>query len=258
MTLQPAIVTWRRFVVLSHAEVLHFLREGTILVRVLGFPVALMLVYGVLFGRRTVDVGGETLPFIYLLTPQMMVLTLMVDGVVANATIIAVYRANGFLERIRVGPAPLWQYFVSRMVTHAGVMLVQALVLIVTSAVVFGARYRIADLLVAVPAIVLTAVMFMAMGLAVAAFVVEEQNVNTVALLVHLSLFIGSGIMLPFADFPPWLEGLRTWLPSTIACRLIQAPLLGLGTSGVAADAAAAAAFFLAALGLASRFFRTA
>jgi ABC-type uncharacterized transport system permease subunit len=75
---------------------------------------------------------------------------------------------------------------------------------------------------------------------------------------VHLSLFIGSGIMLPFADFPPWLEGLRTWLPSTIACRLIQAPLLGLGTSGVAADAAAAAAFFLAALGLASRFFRTA
>lgn len=257
MTLQPAIVWWRRFAVLSRAEVLLFFRAKAILVRVLGFPVALMLVYGTLFGRRTIEVGGETLPFVYLLTPQMIVFALMADGLLANATLMAMYRSNGLLQRLRVAPAPLAHYFVSRVVAHAGVMLVQAFVLVATSVVVFGARYRVEHLLLAVPVILLIALMFMAMGLTVAAFVVEEQNVNTVALLVHLTLFIGSGMMLPFADFPPWIETFRTSLPSTIACRLIQAPLLGLSVTDLATPLATAGAYFLGALGLASRFFRT-
>lgn len=217
----------KRFGNLLQANMLMFVREKAALFWVILFPIALMLLFGSIWGHMKLNPADpNSLTFISYLAPGLIVLSLMSNGLIGNAETMATYRERGILRRIQTTPMPLWQWLLAHIITGAVVMVGQAFLMIGTSVVVFNARYDTWGLVGAIPAVVLGAVMFMAMGQAVAAMVAKAKTVAVVAQVINVPLMFLGGLWTPIDQLPEWLQSFSKYLPSAMMADLVRAPML--------------------------------
>jgi ABC-2 type transport system permease protein len=218
----------RLFRNLLQANFLMFVREKASLFWVILFPIALMLLFGSIWGNMKLNPAdpNSTLTFISYLAPGLIVLSLMSNGLIGNAETMATYRERGILRRIHTTPMPLWQWLLAHIVVGAIVMVGQSFLMIITSMLVFNARYDTWGLLAAIPSVVLGAVMFMAMGQAVAAMVSKAKTVAVAAQVINVPLMFLGGLWTPIEMLPDWLQAISKYLPSAMMADLVRAPML--------------------------------
>ncbi|HST05156.1 MAG TPA: ABC transporter permease [Chloroflexia bacterium] len=217
----------KRFKLLLASNFLMYVRNKAAMFWVVVFPVGLMLVFGALYGNGPIDPSSpNSFTIISYLTPGLIVLSLMSNGLVGNAATMANYREKGILKRIQTTPLPVWQLIMARVVMQATLIVGQAAIMLLVSVVVFNARYDWVGVLEATPWIVLGALMFMAMGQAIAALVKKVDTVGIVAQVINFPLMFLGGLWVMQSQMPVWLQSVSNWLPSTMVSNLVRAPML--------------------------------
>jgi ABC-2 type transport system permease protein len=251
-TPRPAGAAWRRFGLMFQTSLVLYVRNRVAVFWNIVFPIGLMLLFGALYGKQK-----DVIPY---LATGMVVLSLLANGLIGNAATMAIWRERGILRRIQTTPLPLWQLLLARIVAQSIVMIGQALLLIGTSVVVFGAKYDIGNLIRAIPSVVVGALLFMAFGQALAALVRKTESVNIVAQVIYFPLMFLGGLMIPLSQLPDYLQTIGKYLPSALIADLIRTPMLGLGaadmTLPLATTLLGVVVYFAVTVFIATRFFK--
>lgn len=251
----------RRFLILLQTNFVMYVRNRVALFWVIAFPIGLMLLFGAVWGNQTLDpTNPQSFTLISYMVPSMIVLSLMSNGLVGNAGAMAVWREKGILRRIQATPLPVWQFLLARILMQATIMVGQAGLLVGTSMLAFGTKYDLWGLVQAIPPVVVGAVVFMAMGQAVAAVVRKSDTVQLVAQAINFPLMFLGGLALPIQALPEGLQALGKYLPSSMMADLVRAPLLGglhvEPNVPLTVAVVGVALYFLVSVGIAARFFK--
>jgi len=249
--------SWRRFRILVEAEALSFVRIKPVLFWIILFPMALLMLFATIFGKQHAEAGSYTLPYIYYLTPSMIVFSVMSNGIITHTVAMVTFRRRGILRRIQTTPLPVAEFIGARVLTHTAVMLVQSLGLVAVAELVFGARYSAAQLAATLPVVVVAALLFMTIGQAIATLVKREEVAVIVGQTVNMNLMFLGGLAVPLFDFPPWLRAIGACLPSAMMARLVTVPMIGMPVdSWTVWCMVGVAIYFAVSLAIAIRFFR--
>ncbi|HET7078561.1 MAG TPA: ABC transporter permease [Chloroflexia bacterium] len=251
-TPSPAQIAGRRFGLLLQTNLLLYLRNRMAVFWNMVFPIGLMLLFGAIYGR-------EPAVITYLAT-GMVVLSLLSNGLIGNAATMALWRERGILRRIQTTPLPLWQLLLARIVTQGAIMILQACLLIGTSVLVFGAQFELGNLVAAIPAVVLGALLFMAFGQALAALVQKVDTVNIIGQVIYFPLMFLGNIFLPLQQLPDALQTVGKWFPSAMIADLVRTTMLGQSAADMTlplpVTLLGVACYFAAAVVIAVRFFK--
>ncbi len=234
---EPKVVGngWRRFGVLTQTNLLIFIRNRAAMFWTILFPIVYMLLFGAIFGSQRIDEANPaSVKVISFMIPGIVVMSLMSNGIIGNASAMAEWRQRGILRRVQTTPLPIWQMLVSRIIVQSAVMVVQAFLLIGIGVLVFGASFDTLGLAIAIPFIILSALMCMAIGQTVAALIAKPETVQIVCQLIFFPMLFLSGIIIPLPQLPEGLQIVGKFLPSGLMGDIIRAPLLsGYSTGAV-------------------------
>ncbi len=255
----------RRFVLLSWNNFIMYTRNRSALFWVILFPIGYMLLFGAIYGGKNVDpTNPASAKIISFMVPGLVVMSLMSNGIIGNASAMAVWRERGILRRLQTTPLPIWQMLLSRIIVQAFIMVLQAFILIGLSIVVFQASFDTIGLLEVVPVIIVTAIVCMAIGQMLAALVSKPETVQILTQVIYFPLLFLGGLFIPLDQLPQGIQVVGKYLPSAMMGDLIRAPLLSSYATGSTAltnlpfmvSLLGVLVYFLVAIILAVRFFK--
>lgn len=186
---------------------LAFLRNPAALFFTLIFPLMFLVIFTVIFGNGHIDVGGgKTVKVSTFYVPAIAAFS-VINACYTNIAIsLTASRDSGALKRIHGSPLPVWGYMLARVV-HA--VLIAVLLVVICAA--FGAIFYGATLPTnTLPAFLLTlvvgAVVFSALGVAVTAVIPNADAAPAVVNATILPLLFISNIFIPLQNPTGWID----------------------------------------------------
>jgi len=186
---------------------LAFVRNPASLFFTLIFPLMFLVIFTVIFGNGHVLVGPNK---------TVRVATFYVPAIAAFSVINACYtniaislsfaRDTGALKRIHGSPLPVWSYMLARIV-HAVLMAVLLVAICAAfGALVYGATLPTETLPAFVLTLVVGAVVFSALGVAVTAFIPNADAAPAVVNGTILPLLFISDVFIPLQNPSGWID----------------------------------------------------
>ena len=243
-------VAWspaRSYALEAKYEFLKMLRMPAYALPAVTFPVMFYMLFGVMFGGGRP--AGSTTVATYMLA------TYGAFGVIGSALFgfgvgVAVERGQGWLTLKRATPMPPLAYFFAKLV-NAGLFAAIIVLLLSLAGVMFGGvRLAPAAWAQVFVTLMLGAVPFCALGLALGYFAGPNSS-PAIVNLAYLPLSFASGLWIPIEMLPPAITSAAPWLPPYHLGQLaLQA--VGAGRGGaVWAHVLALVGFGLIGLGIA-------
>jgi ABC-2 type transport system permease protein len=221
-------------------------------------PVIFLLIFASIFGHSTVEFGGASIPMTAYYVPGIVALGLVSTTYVNMAMSLTVQRENGMLKRLRATPLPLGVFMFGRVVIQIGFAFLITAVLVLIGWLVFGVHLRLSAIPDIAVVLVISAASFATLGIALAAFIPNEDSAPAITNVTVLPLYFISGVFFPLTDAPGWM----TTIAGIFPIRHLAEALLGAFDptgAGPGIDWAALAivgAWGLGGLILALRYFR--
>ncbi|MER7169365.1 ABC transporter permease [Micromonospora sp. NPDC000207] len=189
-----------------------------------------------------------------IFVPGLLVLLAIFGGLFQGFGLIAELRA-GIIERSRVTPVSRIALLLGRSLRDVVSLIVQAIIITIL-ALAFDLRVFIGDLLLAYLMLALIALMTSAVSYGVALKVKSEDALAPLMNTVAQPVLLLSGILLPLALAPGWLQGLAKWNPFSWAVDGTRALFVGdLGNEKVWQGLAITAVLSVVAVAWAARQF---
>ncbi|MFL6257494.1 MAG: ABC transporter permease [Pyrinomonadaceae bacterium] len=220
-------------------EVKKYLRSRTQLVASLGSPIMYLGVLG--FGLGPVFQRAGEGSYLQFMAPGVIGMTVLFSSMFSGIALLW-DRQFGFLKETLVAPVPRLWIMAGRTLGGATVATVQGLLIFVVSLV---AGFRPASLFalpVALLVMVLTAVVFAALGTAIGSTLKDMQGFQLVMNFMVMPIFFLSGALYPLANLPKALALLTRIDPLTYGVDGVRGALIGVTHFGVSTDLAALAA----------------
>jgi ABC-2 type transport system permease protein len=208
--------TWlifRRSVILT-------LRQPTWLLFGIMYPVLYLVLFGPLLDKAVGQAGGGVSATNWFV-PGLLVQVALFGSAFVGFGLIAELR-YGVVERMRVTPMSRTAMLLGRSLRDVVMLLVQALIMIVL-AIPFGLRIDPFAILVTFGMLSLIALVMAPASYAVALVLKSEDAFAPVVQGVTMPLLLLSGILLPMALAPDWLQFLSTINPLTHAVDAVRA-----------------------------------
>lgn len=216
------------------------------------------LLFLVLFGPllEEVPLGGKGDSW-QTLVPGLLIQLGLFSSAFAGFSIL-MEKHSGVIERMRVTPVSRLALLLGRILRDVVQLLVQSLVL-VTVGVVFGLRAPVLGVLIGFLFVGVLAMSLASLSYALAMHVRTPQEFAPVVNAVNLPAMLLSGILLPMALAPAWLDAISHFVPFRYLVDAVRAAFVGdYGDGKVALGALVAAAFAMASMTLGTHFFRKA
>lgn len=190
-------------------------------------PVMYLLLFAPLLGPALEGpLGLETRADVYrVFVPGLLVLIAIFGGLFQGFGLIAELRA-GVIERSRVTPISRLALLLGRSLRDAAMLVVQA-VIITVLALFFGLVVRLGDVLLAYLMLALIALMTSAVSYGVALKLRSENALAPLMNTVAQPVFLLSGILLPLALAPTWLQSVAAFNPFSWAVEGTRALFAG-------------------------------
>jgi ABC-2 type transport system permease protein len=229
------------------SELLKFARMRAYTIFTVAFPLMFYCFFGLAMGQQK---QGGFMPLSRYLLATYGAFAVMGSALSAFGVGVAIERGMGWLEVKRASPMPPAAYFVAKgAVAMAFGALVVGL-LFGLGAVFGGVRMPLAQWLALGGALVLGAIPFGALGLAIACFV-GPNSAPPVVNLVYLPMAFCAGLWIPINFLPHAMQQLAPLLPAyhlgQIALAILHAP----GSGNIVQHAEALVAFTLVFAGIA-------
>jgi len=226
--MQVIYILWLR-------QLKRYIRARTRIVTALLQPVLFLVALG--FGLGPIFARGGGGNYIQFLAPGLVAMGILFTAVFSGTDLL-LDRQTGFLKELLVAPVPRAQLLLGRMLGGASAAMIQgALVLLLTLVVGYRPDHA-ANVVVALPLMFLTALLFSALGIAVACMLNDMQAFGFALNFVVMPLFFLSGALFPVIDLPPVIALGAGIDPLTYGVDGIRAALGGVSHIGLAIDAA--------------------
>ncbi|MDH6219875.1 ABC transporter permease [Streptomyces pseudovenezuelae] len=217
-------------------------------------PLLYLLFFGPLLTGLPLGGGGSSWQ---LLVPGLL-LQLGLFGAAFSGFTVIVEKGQGVVERMRVTPVSRLALLLGRVLRDATVLVVQA-VLLVLAAVVMGLRAPLAGVLIGFAFVALLTVSLGSLSCALAMRVATPQEFGPLVNAVTLPAMLLSGLMLPMALAPGWLDLLSHVMPLRYLVDAVRDAYVGSYTSDhMLYGVLVAVAFATLAVTAGTRVFRTA
>lgn len=219
-------------------EVKKYMRSRTQVVASLGSPIMYLGVLG--FGLGPVFQRAGEGSYLQFMAPGVIGMTVLFSSMFSGIALLW-DRQFGFLKETLVAPVPRLWIMAGRTLGGATVATFQGLLIFLVSLVAGFRPVSLAALPVALAVLVLTAVVFAAMGTAIGSTLKDMQGFQLVMNFMVMPIFFLSGALYPLANLPKALAVLTRIDPLTYGVDGVRGALIGVTHFGIATDALALA-----------------
>jgi ABC-2 type transport system permease protein len=215
-------------------------------------PIIFFVLLGSTYGSDTVD-GAKGSHYLQAGMIGYGAISIAFAGL---AIVLVIRRESGILKRLRATPLPAPAYIAALLTSFLAAFAVEVAALILLGRVVFGipAPDRIGSLVLA---LLLGAIAFCALGIAVASLIKSAEGSSAVVNAIYLPASFIAGAFFSPEHFPSALRAIAEVLPLTYFLRLIRNVMLhdqAIWTQGT--NVAVVAAWGLLGVVVALRYFR--
>ncbi|GAB3582884.1 ABC transporter permease [Amycolatopsis endophytica] len=198
---------------LTAVEAKLFLRDPGAPITVIGVPVALLLVFGLMpdNGRPSDDFGGQA-PLPGFIAPLAVAILIAMLALTLFPAAMASHREKGVLRRLAASPVPPSRLLAAQLLVNLGAALVVVLLIVV------GGRLALGLALPANPGgflltLVLGTLALFSVGLLVAALASTGRAASGIGTAVFFPMLALGGVWVPKEQLPGVLRGLADVLP---------------------------------------------
>lgn len=191
----------------------------------LAFPTVLLLVLGLIPSfKEPLAPGGPRLIDVY--TPIIVAMVLSTSAVQGLPAVVATYREQGVLRRMRTTPVRPQTLLLAIMATMMGVTLVSTVLVLVVARLAFGVPLPQSPLAYLV-ALLFTGAAVYGLGLLVAAIAPSGRAGNAIGTVLFFPLMFFGGLWLPRDVMPEVLRGISDFTPLGAGAGALQAAAAG-------------------------------
>lgn len=210
----------KSFLKLTYTELKLQLREPVGLFFTLAFPIMLLLLFGFVFGNEAEDfLGGYGQ--IDLSVPGYIGMIIGTIGMLSIPVSIATYRENGILRRLRATPVESKSILWSQVAAQVVITLASVALLVTTALVIFDLRLPSGDVMI-LPAILLGAFSFFAIGFVLAGLMPTPRTAQAVGMALYFPMLFLSGAAIPRFMMPEQLQEIAKLMPLTQVVIMIE------------------------------------
>ncbi len=198
---------------LTVAEAKIFLRDPGAPAAVLGIPLALLLVFGLMPGSRepSAQYGGES-PLATVIAPMAVALLLGMLAVYLLPAAMASHREKGVLKRLAASPMPPSRLLAAQLLVNLASAVVAIVLVVGVGTIALGmALPKNPGGFLAVT--LLGAVSLFSMGTLLAAFVPSARAANGIGAAVFFPMLALGGVWVPKEQLSPVLQHIADVLP---------------------------------------------
>lgn len=164
-------------------------------------------------------------------------------------------RQFGFLKETLVAPVPRIYVMIGRTLGGATVALLQGVIVIVICLIAGFRVTNYGDLPIAIAVMILVAVMFTALGTAVASVLSDFQGFQLIMNFLVMPIFFLSGALFPLVGLPKVLDIIATADPLSYGVDGLRSALVGIAHFGIGLDFAVLLIIASALLGVGGYLF---
>lgn len=227
-------------------QIKRYVRSRPRIVASLGQPLLFLLALGFGFGPIFQRAGQGN--YIQFLAPGVIAMTVLFTAIFSGIELIW-DRQFGFLKETLIAPVPRILIMIGRTLGGATVALMQGLIVVVICLLVGFRVANYAMLPLAFLFMALVAVMFTALGTAIASVLSDFQGFQFVMNFLVMPIFFLSGALFPLNDVPKFLEIVASLDPLAYGVDGLRIAMVGLGHFGLAVDTLVLCLLTMALLG---------
>jgi ABC-2 type transport system permease protein len=209
-----------------------FSRSRARIIASFGQPLLYLLGLGFGFGPIFEKAGQGN--YIQFVAPGIIAMTVLFSSIFSGIELIF-DRQFGFLKEMLVAPVPRFLIMFGRTLGGATVSMIQALMVTVIC-VLAGFRPHVASLPLAFVFLALIAIVFTAMGTAIASVLSDFQGFQLVMNFLVMPIFFLSGALFPLNNLPKAMDLIATIDPLSYGVDGLRATLIGVSHFGVGLD----------------------
>jgi ABC-2 type transport system permease protein len=217
-------------------EVKKYLRSRTQIIASLGSPIMYLGVLG--FGLGPVFQRAGEGSYLQFMAPGVIGMTVLFTSMFSGIALLW-DRQFGFLKETLVAPVPRIWIMTGRTLGGATVAMIQGTLIFVVSLIAGFRPTSLLALPLALLVLVLTAVVFAALGTAIGSSLKDMQGFQLVMNFMVMPIFFLSGALYPLTNLPRVLTWLTRIDPLTYGVDGVRGALIGATHFGVGTDLAA-------------------
>ena len=210
-----------------------YFRSPSRLIGAFGQPLLFLVALGFGFGPIFQKAGGGS--YIMFLTPGIIAQSVLFTSIFSGVEIIW-DRQFGFLKETLVAPVSRLNIMIGRTLGGATVATIQGLIVLGLSFFVGFRLYNIISLPLAIVFIILEALLFTALGTAIASVLEDIHGFQLIMNFLVMPIFFLSGALFPLQGLPPIINTFTLINPLSYAVDAIRGSLTGISHFGLATD----------------------
>jgi ABC-2 type transport system permease protein len=214
-------------------QIKRYVRSKPRIIASLGQPLLFLIALGFGFGPIFQRAGQGN--YIQFLAPGVIGMTILFTAIFSGIELIW-DRQFGFLKETLVAPVPRIVIMIGRTLGGATVAMIQGCIVI---AICFAAGFRVtnfAALPYAILVMILIAIMFTALGTAIASVLSDFQGFQLVMNFLVMPIFFLSGALFPLTNLPKLLDIVATLDPLSYGVDGLRSALIGMTHWGLPLD----------------------
>lgn len=232
-------------------QIKRYLRSKSRIVGSLGQPVLFLVALG--FGLGPIFQKAGQGNYIQFLAPGIISMSILFTSIFSGIEVIW-DRQFGFLKETLVAPVSRFSIMLGRTLGGATVATLQGVIILLISLVI-GFRPILSGILPAFLLMLLIAILFTALGTAIASRLEDMQGFQLIMNFLVMPLFFLSGAFFPLTGLPKTLGIIVKIDPLTYGVDGIRGALIGISHFGLPMDFMILSILVLAVLGLGSWLF---
>lgn len=173
-------------------------------------PLIFLVIFTSIFGNNELP-NGASVATLYV--PGILTLAIVSATSVNLAITMTTRRERGVLKRIRSTPIPPWVFIASQMLAGAAIAAVMTVIITVMGRVLYGVELQWATFPSLVISLIIGAMSFAAIGLALTTIIPSEDAAPAVTNAIFLPLYFISGVFIPDTEVPGWVTTVGNLFP---------------------------------------------
>jgi ABC-2 type transport system permease protein len=230
-----------------------YFRSKARIIGSLGQPILFLVALGFGFGSIYQKAGGGS--YIDFLAPGVIGMAILFTSIFAGIEVIW-DKQFGFLKEMLVAPVSRAQIMIGRTLGGATVAVFQGILVFLLSFIVGFHPVNWALVPVAIVVMFLVALVFTAMGTAIASMLDDMQGFQLIMNFLVMPLFFLSGALFPLDSAPALLGDIARLDPLSYGVDALRATLIGTSHFGLSLDLAVLAGMSALFIGVGSYLFR--
>jgi ABC-2 type transport system permease protein len=210
-----------------------YFRSRSRIIGSLGQPVLFLVAMGFGFGPIYQKAGQGN--YIQFLAPGIIAMSILFTSIFSGIEIIW-DRQFGFLKETLVAPVSRVEIMIGRTLGGATVASIQGVIVLLISMVIGFRPHSFIQIFLALVVMILIAVLFTALGTAIASFLSDMQGFQLIMNFLIMPLFFLSGALFPLKGLPSFLTIITSIDPLSYGVDGLRGALTGSSHFGISTD----------------------